>query len=234
MSEVNSINLENWRPVVGFEGIYSVSNLGRVQCDHLKQGGRWHRHLLKSKVANQTGYLSVGLFREGHSSTKYIHRLVLEAFVGPCPKGMECCHNDGDRTNPRLDNLRWDTRSGNQADRIRHGTGLIGKKRPDFRMRSQAELDHVVTLIASGLSVKDISLATGMSRAQVHRLANGTCRTKIAVATHCPAGHEYTGANTGYKMTQGKLRRRCKTCHRMEYRRKSLQNTLFLEPQECP
>lgn len=48
--------------------------------------------------------------------TKSIHRLVLETFVGPCPKGMECCHADSDPTNNSLSNLRWDTHAGNMAD----------------------------------------------------------------------------------------------------------------------
>lgn len=52
----------------------------------------------------------------------YCHVLVLHAFHGPCPIGMEGCHNDGDIKNWRLDNLRWDTRSANIADSIRHGT----------------------------------------------------------------------------------------------------------------
>lgn len=50
------------------------------------------------------------------------HRLVLEAFVGPCPEGMQACHNDGDRMNTRVGNLRWDTPKANSADRWRHGT----------------------------------------------------------------------------------------------------------------
>ena len=47
-----------------------------------------------------------------------LHRLILEAFVGPCPDGMEGCHNDDDKLNNRLSNLRWDTRFGNMADRV--------------------------------------------------------------------------------------------------------------------
>jgi len=52
---------------------------------------------------------------------KLVHRLVLEAFAGPCPDGMEACHGDGDPTNNRRLNLRWDTRSSNQLDTVRHG-----------------------------------------------------------------------------------------------------------------
>lgn len=46
----------------------------------------------------------------------------MEAFVGPCPEGMEVCHNNGDCTDNRLENLRYDTKSANMLDRVRHGT----------------------------------------------------------------------------------------------------------------
>jgi hypothetical protein len=51
-----------------------------------------------------------------------VHHLVLCAFVGPCPKGQEGCHNDGDPTNNRVTNLRWDSHIGNLADMDKHGT----------------------------------------------------------------------------------------------------------------
>jgi hypothetical protein len=54
--------------------------------------------------------------------TAYVHRLVLKAFVGPCPEGMEGCHWDGDACNNKLDNLRWATHAENVEDSIRHGT----------------------------------------------------------------------------------------------------------------
>jgi hypothetical protein len=54
-------------------------------------------------------------------------RLVLLAFIGPCPDGMEACHNNGDCTDDRLDNLRWDTPVNNKADMVRHGTRLRGE-----------------------------------------------------------------------------------------------------------
>ena len=57
-----------------------------------------------------------------------VQRLVLLAFVGPCPDGMECCHNNGIKTDNRLSNLRWDTRKANAADREHHGTTARGSK----------------------------------------------------------------------------------------------------------
>lgn len=53
---------------------------------------------------------------------------MLEAFVGPCPDGMECCHEDGNPGNNALSNLRWGTTRDNQADRVRHGTSNRGER----------------------------------------------------------------------------------------------------------
>lgn len=58
----------------------------------------------------------------------YVHRLVLEAFIGPCPDGMEACHNDGNGSNNNLSNLRWDTRIANAQDMVSHGTARLGEK----------------------------------------------------------------------------------------------------------
>jgi HNH endonuclease len=57
-----------------------------------------------------------------------VHILVLEVFVGPCPEGMEACHNDGAQAGHHLKNLRWDTPLSNHADKRRHGTNPAGSK----------------------------------------------------------------------------------------------------------
>jgi hypothetical protein len=81
--------------------------------------GKWRR--LTTRL-NKHGRRVVRLARDGRSYYRLIHRVVLLAFVGPCPDGMEACHNDGDRTNDSLSNLRWDTRESNILDTIKHGT----------------------------------------------------------------------------------------------------------------
>lgn len=70
----------------------------------------------------------VNLSRDGKKTSRFIHRLVLEAFVGPCPKGLICCHNDGNQANNRVKNLRWDTYQSNADDSHRHGTRAIGSR----------------------------------------------------------------------------------------------------------
>lgn len=126
---------EEWRPIPGYEGIYQVSNLGRVRSLDRRTWnprGRGFWASLKGQdlraVSLPTGHLYVKLLRDGQASQRQIHRLVLEAFVGPCPDGLEACHGDGDPTNNALPNLRWDTRSANLRDAVRHGTHHHAKK----------------------------------------------------------------------------------------------------------
>lgn len=117
---------ERWLPVVGYEGIYEVSDHGRVRSvDRVvltASGTRSYKGKILRIVSRHHGYPGVSLRRPGVRKTGYIHRLVLEAFVGPCPEGMEGCHNDGTASNNRLSNLRWDTSIANAQDKARHGT----------------------------------------------------------------------------------------------------------------
>lgn len=87
---------EEWRKVPSDDGL-EASNLGRIRRNSI---------LLTAKEQIKI-----------NNTTARIGRAVLEAFVGPCPDGMECCHRDDDPTNNILSNLRWDTQSGNAADR---------------------------------------------------------------------------------------------------------------------
>lgn len=119
---------EEWRAVVGFEGKYEVSNLGRVRSvdrvrSYRKRDARGiisriHRGKMLSPATTASGHQFVVL---GRGCGRLVHRLVLEAFVGAAPDGTECCHNDGEPANNRVNNLRWDTRSANIMDDYEHG-----------------------------------------------------------------------------------------------------------------
>lgn len=127
---------EQWLPVVGWEGFYEVSDQGRVRSLDRMTPNRWGTltpckgRTLAGKIAPITGYRVCTLVNAAEGKQRYanIHRLVLEAFVGPCPDGMECCHNDGDRSNAALTNLRWDTRSANTLDAVSQRTNHHAKK----------------------------------------------------------------------------------------------------------
>ena len=122
---------EIWKPVVGFEGLYEVSDQGRVRSLPRKgaSGSRYYGGGYLKGHALKWGHIYVTLRRPGAKAYKNsVHRIVLEAFVGPCPEGMEGCHNNGNAGDNRLENLRWDTHSENMKDVVRHGNHPLSKK----------------------------------------------------------------------------------------------------------
>lgn len=120
---------EQWKPVVGYEGVYEVSDQGRVRSlDRQIASGRRLRGKVLAPRADSGGHLKVQLCVNGTSREKKVHRLVLEAFVGPCPPGMECCHGNDVPTDNRLANLRWASTSANAGDRVANGNDKNARK----------------------------------------------------------------------------------------------------------
>lgn len=92
--------MEEWRDVVGFEGRYKVSNLGRVRSYH---GGKV-RYLKSHK--DKGGYMSIALFKNGKIKNFFVHRLVYTSFVGEIPEGRQIDHVNTVRDDNRIENLR--------------------------------------------------------------------------------------------------------------------------------
>ncbi len=121
------------------EKFYRVGSDGSVwSCQKRGMGAgltsTW-RELKRVPIGRDGNYLTVGTAVAGIPHRFYIHRLVLETFVGPCPEGMEGCHNDGDPWNNDVKNLRWDTPKNNQADRVKHGTTFRGSAIPWSKLK---------------------------------------------------------------------------------------------------
>lgn len=107
---------------VGDDGsVWSQRRIGR------KAGltGEWRQ--LRA-ITHERFYLKVTLHNRDVKLQRLVHLLVLEAFIGPCPDGMEGCHNDGAQAGHHLANLRWDTPKNNHADKRKHGTILTGSR----------------------------------------------------------------------------------------------------------
>jgi hypothetical protein len=125
-----------WRPVVGFEGLYEVSEDGRVRSlprvvvDTL---GR-HQHRKGKEISpcwtgGDRGHLQVRLSREGSSTSYLLHHLVLQAFVGfPAQEGAKGLHRDDDPSNNYPNNLYWGTMQDNALDRVRNGKDANARK----------------------------------------------------------------------------------------------------------
>jgi hypothetical protein len=157
---------ERWLPAVGWEDLYEVSDLGRVRSvtrlGTTQFGVRSYGGSVVAAIRCANGYLAVNLTGRGLRKQCLVHKLVLEAFAGARQHGMQACHNDGNRANPRLTNLRWDTTRGNHADKHKHGTAQIGVRNPRARLTEDA-----VREIRAGLSTKDAAAKFGVTHSCV-------------------------------------------------------------------
>lgn len=126
--------------VEGYDGLYSVTDTGLV-WSHQGDEPRLIGHL------SDQGYRMVHLYGRGGSSRRRVHHLVLEAFVGPRPEGMECRHLNGNKTDNRLVNLAWGTRKENHLDNMRHGVGTVAQdQRGESNGRSKLTEEQVLEI----------------------------------------------------------------------------------------
>lgn len=158
-----------YRDIEGFPG-YRVGSDGSVWSRRPKNGKgpfvKWR--IKKPNIINKHGHRRVDLFRgKDERFLRYVHRLVLEAFVGPCPKGMECRHfPDRSPSNNSIENLSWSTHKENASDMGFHGTSLRGETNPNAKLNA-----NTVRLIRKesdmGISQRSIALKHGICQAHV-------------------------------------------------------------------
>lgn len=133
MSDHTQIQIENFKPVPGYEGYYEVSDHGTVRSVQrvvMRSNGapQTVRARVLKAYPGKTDYLSTSLSKNGRVKSWNIHTLVMRAFVGPLPDGMEVRHLDGNAQNNHLSNLRYGTHAENVQDMLRHGTGYAQSK----------------------------------------------------------------------------------------------------------
>lgn len=144
--------MEEWKPVVGFEGRYEVSTFGRVRALFNTINKRYKAGRILKPLHAHDGYVRVALFKHFGCKAKYrsIHSLVLEAFKGPRPTGSQSRHLDGNTGNNSVDNLKWGTASENAQDAMRHGTFIFGENNP-FSKLTNAQVIEIRKLRDSGV-----------------------------------------------------------------------------------
>lgn len=173
---------EAWRPVVGFEGEYEVSNFGRVRSltrvhtyqridqysGNVIEVSRTRKGVELRPGRMKSGHLSVAL---GRGNSRCVHVLVLEAFVGPRPAGMEGLHGDDEPSNNRLYNLRWGTRSENLHDAISNGKAPIGSKKWNAKL-TEDQVRKIKEQHAF-LSSEAVARMYGVSGASIRQIRDG-------------------------------------------------------------
>lgn len=148
---------EHWKDIEGYEGLYQISDLGRVKS--LKYG----RETLLNPYRNNKGYLGVSLHKDKIRKTPKVHRLVAQAFL-PNPENLlEINHIDEDKTNNRVDNLEWCDRKYN----VNYGkrTEKCSKRVQQFTIDGH--------LVAEWKSIHDAARNNGFNFSHISECCNG-------------------------------------------------------------
>lgn len=158
--------VERWKPVVGYEGLYEVSSLGRVKSLPRRTTRGGIRQGTASKVS---GHIFIGLCKKGVMKSVTVHSLVLKAFRGLPKRGYECRHIDGNPANNTLRNLRWGTRQENMKDRERHGTATRGERHGNAVLTA----DDVRAIRASKDTGRTLAREYGVGEAHISMIRSG-------------------------------------------------------------
>jgi len=133
--------MERWKPIPGYEGVYEVSDAGRVK--RIAGGSNNAKPGRILKPASNAGYLGVGLCHRGKVKMTIVHRLVVIAFIGPIPEGLQVNHKNGVRSDNRLENLEVVTASQNHLHAFRElgrkpaGGRLPGSSNPNAKLTEE-------------------------------------------------------------------------------------------------
>lgn len=151
-------------PIPGYDGLFATKD-GLIYTLRKRNGQLGDAPRLASQFKDTGGYFYISYNGLNHA----VHRLVLLTFTGPCPPDMEGCHYDGNRTNNNHSNLRWDTRLGNAADQVRHGTGAILKGEKNLRAKyNRSQVLALRKRYDNGESINAIARAEGLPRSTVY------------------------------------------------------------------
>lgn len=211
-----------WRPISGYEGYYEVSNKGIVRSldrdvEHAVSGVVRRRGRVIKLKPHKDGYRMVTLHKEGRRKNRMVHQIVLEAFVGPCPPGQQTCHNNGDPSDNRLENLRWDTPKANVADKRRHGTDYWFER--DHCVNGHPWSEENTRINSKGHRECRECSREKDRRIYARKKALGEHpNTPNGEKTHCKHGHEFTPENT--YQGEGRKHRVCRTCKRLREQRR--------------
>ena len=174
---VSNVNTEHWFPVLGYEGAYEFSNLGRLRRILAAPGATVGR--IAKPFVTVDGHLRVKLSVGGRCRHLFIHQLILETTVGPCPPGQECRHLNGNPADNRPENLAYGTHTENMADRVIHGTSNRGEQNGCARL-TDAKVHEIRKLLAQGLTCAEIGRRFGVDRVAISYIKSGKRWTHVS------------------------------------------------------
>jgi hypothetical protein len=160
---------EIWKSIVGFEGLYEVSNFGQVRSlDRTLAHGRFKGKPLKLRD-NSLGYYCVVLC-DGKEHNKRVHQLVAEAFIGPRPEGLVVNHKDSNPKNNCVDNLEYITPQQNAIHAYKAGRIKTwqGKDHPECKITEKDVIE--IRSLRGKLRQADIGKLYGITGARVGQI----------------------------------------------------------------
>lgn len=165
--------VEQWKAVVGYEGIYEVSNQGRVK--RIKAYNTTHIGRILQPGKTKKGYYLVVLCKEGIRHSSLVSRLVLKAFIGLPKPGQECNHKNGIKADNYPDNLEWLTHKENSL----HAYRVLGKGRGEIHCNAKLknkDIPFIRRLLAEGkLLQREIATMFGVDRTTIGHIKS--CNT---------------------------------------------------------
>ena len=170
---VEDSELEVWKPVVGYEDRYHVSNLGRIKALSCRLdtwfGTRARPERIMKTRPDKAGYMKVCLQLNNAQKHTNVHVVVLKAFVGEPMPGQEARHLNGVRSDCRLSNLAWGNRKENMQDQYLHGTRVAGEKHPRAKLTNEL-VSYIKTSPLLGV---ELAKELGLGNSTISRVRRG-------------------------------------------------------------
>jgi hypothetical protein len=167
---------EIWLPIVGYENLYEISNLGRVKS--LPKKGSKTELIRKTGMDIRNGYITVMLCKNNIPMIKRIHSLVVEAFLKiKTNRKMVCNHKDGNKQNNKLSNLEVISQKENVLHAIRIGKTRIPIKDERYNSKiKESDFQTLNNLFKEGKTSKEISRIFNVHPTTISRIRKGTRR----------------------------------------------------------
>lgn len=171
-----SEGIEIFAPIIGYHGVYEISNLGRIktlerECEYINKNGKAVKYMLPEKILipgiHTNGYLKISLYKNAKEERFFVHRLVAIHFISNPENKPEVNHKDGDRKNCKLNNLEWVTGSENKI----HSFKVLGRKNIGLKGKDNVSSKVVLQYDLNGNLLNEFE-SSGEARRRLRLLSN--------------------------------------------------------------